>query len=386
MDPEQSAGQTAADMNNKLANVDEATAVLQAQAKAAPAAPVVAAPAPVAPEAAVAPATTPEGDVIVSAGGKRYRLKKVAPERQAEVQSRYDEWMAQQGAPKALPVTDDSVDPEAAQEAPADGQLGPRPVDPTISPRPVGGGLLTFGAPKITGTGSGKQFTGPKGERMLDRGAQGLYNMDTGETVPNPPKPPTAAEKKAELAAKTAEEKKGAMKEHKAEQSNIVLRQMSSLYDNLSQIPAGGGAKTVAQKIGSINPKSPQALFDKAKQTLLDKLAVDELQTMRQNSPTGGALGNPSNADIQLLRNQAGSVDWSGDRNLTLSNMADVLLKSIDVVYGTDAELDAAVVAGKATPEEVAESKRQKADARDKVVLGAYHKQEMIKQPEATKK
>jgi hypothetical protein len=89
--------------------------------------------------------------------------------------------------------------------------------------------------------------------------------------------------------------------------------------------------------IGAINPYSDSAEVKRQVEVLRSTAAAENLQAMRAASPTGGALGNASDADIKLLQDKAGALDPSSpnfERDLN-----DYELTLLQVVHGYDAGL-----------------------------------------------
>jgi hypothetical protein len=78
-------------------------------------------------------------------------------------------------------------------------------------------------------------------------------------------------------------------------------------------------------------------------------LAFDALQAMRDNSPTGGAVGQLSEGEREALSSAAGALDPRLPEKELQRNLIDFGVKRITTVHGTDAQIDAAVKAGKIT-------------------------------------
>lgn len=81
-------------------------------------------------------------------------------------------------------------------------------------------------------------------------------------------------------------------------------------------------------------PGSPAADLDARLNTIRANISFDRLQQMRQNSPTGGALGNVSNREMELLASTLGS--------LSLRQSPAQLVESLQTIDGIMQKLDAA--------------------------------------------
>lgn len=73
-------------------------------------------------------------------------------------------------------------------------------------------------------------------------------------------------------------------------------------------ITKGPISRTISRKLG----ESAQIDADTARNFIVSNLTIDKLQDIRNNSPTGGSLGNVSNADIILLKNAAIALEEGG--------------------------------------------------------------------------
>ncbi len=61
--------------------------------------------------------------------------------------------------------------------------------------------------------------------------------------------------------------------------------------------------------VSALNPYSDSREVDRQVAALKANAASENINAMRQASPTGGALGNASDADIQLLKDKSGALD-----------------------------------------------------------------------------
>ncbi|CAB4202550.1 hypothetical protein UFOVP1366_33 [uncultured Caudovirales phage] len=86
-----------------------------------------------------------------------------------------------------------------------------------------------------------------------------------------------------------------------------------ALIDNrLADVERFREHPAASRVIGELDAFTPNTFRARGAQKIYDALVatatLDELQQMRQNSPTGGALGNVSDADIRILRQSIGAL------------------------------------------------------------------------------
>ncbi len=91
-------------------------------------------------------------------------------------------------------------------------------------------------------------------------------------------------------------------------------------------------------------------------QSALSNVGLDTLQTMRENSPTGGALGQVPIQQQKRLEQVLGSLDISQDPEIVKDNIKRVINIYKDIAYGTPEEIQALVDQGKITPEIAAQA------------------------------
>jgi len=91
-------------------------------------------------------------------------------------------------------------------------------------------------------------------------------------------------------------------------------------------------------------------------QSALSNVGLDTLQTMHENSPTGGALGQVPIQQQKRLEQVLGSLDISQDPPIVVDNVKRIINIYLDTVYGTPEEIQALVEQGKITPEIAAQA------------------------------
>jgi len=115
--------------------------------------------------------------------------------------------------------------------------------------------------------------------------------------------------------------------------ARTVLRNVQRLEDQINEgfIPVTGGMGT--QLMQSI-PGSPMRRAAGWVQTLEARLSFDELQAMREASPTGGALGQVSNYEIDLLKSALENLDMARDKQTVLESLQVVKMSYLDIMFG----------------------------------------------------
>ena len=87
--------------------------------------------------------------------------------------------------------------------------------------------------------------------------------------------------------------------------------------------------------LAAMNPATANAEIVRQVRTLQSMAAAENINAMRQASPTGGALGNASDADIMLLKQKSGALDpFSPNFERDLDDYERTLLRTI---HGFDA-------------------------------------------------
>jgi hypothetical protein len=161
--------------------------------------------------------------------------------------------------------------------------------------------------------------------------------------------------KKAELDAEGEKrknegenEKKLRLEDYKNSQANAILYNINNALTDISKVPQGegfaGGAWRAA--LGKYVPNSSVAQLDQSLETINNVIASDSLYKMRISSPTGGALGNTSNADIQLLKNSIVSLNSVKDPKKLQEGLYVVQMRFLDTIHGTESERKAKLKSG----------------------------------------
>ena len=161
--------------------------------------------------------------------------------------------------------------------------------------------------------------------------------------------------KKAELDAEGEkrknegeDEKKLRLEDYKNSQANAILYNINNALTDISKVPQGegfaGGAWRAA--LGKYVPNSSVAQLDQSLATISNVIASDSLYKMRMASPTGGALGNTSNADIELLKNSIVALNSVKDPKKLQEGLYVVQMRFLDTIHGTESERKAKLKSG----------------------------------------
>lgn len=130
------------------------------------------------------------------------------------------------------------------------------------------------------------------------------YEYDEqGNPVQAIPIPGTEAAMEAEAEAAKQSEQQG-----QAEVSTSVITTAAQRARDAAKARWTGA---VGQPIAGLNPLTASAEAARQVEVLKAQAKAENLTSMRQASPTGAAMGNVSNADIQLLADKSGALDPS---------------------------------------------------------------------------
>jgi hypothetical protein len=129
---------------------------------------------------------------------------------------------------------------------------------------------------------------------------------------------------KAATEAATAEERQQTRAESATIDATNVLRnvgRLRTLLENESlMLPITGVMGELAAKPG----KTPAANARALARTISANMAFDQLQAMREQSPTGGALGSVTERELALLESAVASLDFMQDTPQLLQQLQDV--------------------------------------------------------------
>lgn len=118
---------------------------------------------------------------------------------------------------------------------------------------------------------------------------------------------------------------------------------------------AGATARVTRSKIFG-TPEYQIAAF---KESALSNVGIDTLQRMRENSPTGGALGQVPFQQQQRLEQVLGSIDLGQDPKIIRENMKRIQNIYLDIMFGDEQERQQLILEGKLTPKRNAEIQKR---------------------------
>lgn len=130
------------------------------------------------------------------------------------------------------------------------------------------------------------------------------------------------------------EEKGAAAAESAIARSGIVLEEIKGLSgaikgQKIADPVTGTLGAVVGEKGGVFKAGSARATAEERIKTIKANIGFSELNKMRAESPTGGALGNITEQELAFLQSVLGSVDLSQKDSAILAN-----LKRLEKVYG----------------------------------------------------
>lgn len=123
-------------------------------------------------------------------------------------------------------------------------------------------------------------------------------------------------------------------------QANVALQAFEDIFNNPA-LERGAVNRTIAGAI----PGTPSADLKESIKTVQALIGFDELQKMRDASPTGGALGQVSEREIDFLQQLAGSLKTRQSDEQLIKNLKSVqksfeVLKLINSPDGTQGNID----------------------------------------------
>jgi hypothetical protein len=180
------------------------------------------------------------------------------------------------------------------------------------------------------------------------------YEYDAqGNPVQATPIPGSPAAMEAEAAKQQA-----TMRDQQKDRYNdIVISNLDTTINRLtnSNMPLAGVASLAANI-----PGTPQRDLAANLATIKANIGFDRLQEMREMSPTGGALGQVSNLENQLLQATRGNLEQSQSREQLLNNAVMLRNQYLDTIHGKPEQIAELVRQGLVSPEDGAKlSERQ---------------------------
>lgn len=114
---------------------------------------------------------------------------------------------------------------------------------------------------------------------------------------------------------------------------DIVVQDLDRVLTSIGQNPAlttGVGAQ-LSGGIGGMPARDVQSLLN----TVRANVGFEQLQQMRDSSPTGGALGQVTEKEQELLQSVLGSLDTSQSAEQLTANLKRLKNVYLDIIHGT---------------------------------------------------
>lgn len=93
-------------------------------------------------------------------------------------------------------------------------------------------------------------------------------------------------------------------------------------------------------------PATPAYNLDKMIESVKSNISINELQAMREGSPTGGALGQVPVQQQEYLMQLRGSLQIPQDKDVLMENMKRVWNTSMDIAHGSPEEIEGLIQTG----------------------------------------
>lgn len=150
-----------------------------------------------------------------------------------------------------------------------------------------------------------------------------------------------------------AEQKSIARQENRARAGLTVVQDLQRSLDLVPKLAQGSGVVGANLRLTAAKvPGTVEYQFNQFKESALSNVGLDTLQQMRENSPTGGALGQVPFQQQQRLEQVLGSLDVTQPPNVLTDNINRVKNIYLDIVYGSRAERKRLVDEGKLSEQE----------------------------------
>ena len=115
--------------------------------------------------------------------------------------------------------------------------------------------------------------------------------------------------------------------------ANVVTRDIDRILERLNTavLPVTGtGAPTMAALVGG----SPAADVAELRKTIEGNISFNKLNELRQQSPTGGALGNVTDKDLELLKTTLGSLNQNQSPRQFRENLLNLRNAFMEIIHG----------------------------------------------------
>ncbi|OFS84480.1 hypothetical protein HMPREF3144_06445 [Oligella sp. HMSC05A10] len=152
----------------------------------------------------------------------------------------------------------------------------------------------------------------------------------------------------AAQAIKEAEEKAALAQANEARAGGTVVQDIGralQVLNNSSSWATGRGAM-----LSKLDPESDASTLQGLYDSILGNVGFDYLQSMREASPTGGALGAVNSTELAFLQGVLGRLDITSRRDIQIDNLKRINNIYLDKIHGTPEQIMAAYNAGIINP------------------------------------
>lgn len=157
----------------------------------------------------------------------------------------------------------------------------------------------------------------------------------------------------------TAKEKKAGQREMKATAATTVTQDLGRALQLLGEtVPGDNTFGAIGRMVMSRTPHQPEYNIRSFVESAKSNIGLDRLQQMRENSPTGGALGQVPFQQQKRLEQVYGEVDFGQPVETMEHNIKRIMNIYFDAIHGSKGERDRAVEQGLISPEQNAEIDR----------------------------
>lgn len=134
--------------------------------------------------------------------------------------------------------------------------------------------------------------------------------------------------------------------------TRTVLRAVDRSLEYLPDIAQGDGVVGASTRIAKSKvPGTAEYNLNLQIQDFLSNVGIDQLNAMRANSPTGGALGNVTEKQQARLEQVLGSFDLAQPVHVIEENLNELNNIYMEITYGTEEERAQAVAEGRLDPD-----------------------------------
>tara|TARA_S200002703_G_scaffold142331_1_gene134666 strand:+ start:558 stop:1565 length:1008 start_codon:yes stop_codon:yes gene_type:complete len=162
---------------------------------------------------------------------------------------------------------------------------------------------------------------------------KGDYVVTTNEN--NEPVMTVIKGSKTDLANQAKEKKATDTNAQEEKTAQLQVDSIQSAKEKIMENPSltTGFFGNIFKNFGGTNAKDVDALLT----TIRANISFDYLNMMRQNSPTGGALGNVSEGELHLLGNTAKSIEQAQSAEQLLKHLDALDSQFLEVIHGKEA-------------------------------------------------